>query len=329
MVTNILVDKKSPVPAYRQIIKQITSMIHEGRLHPGDKLPTERELASQLNLARGTVKKAYEVMSRDGIIETTQGRGTFVSSRQDIIPSGRKERAQKIIDNLLDQLRRMNFSYQEIRTFFELAIIQREEKLENFNVAVVDCNPESLSIFERQLIFLKHVRVSRFLLDEIVAEPEAERRLEPFDLILTTSTHYSELLGKVPALKDRLIQMAVSPSQETIIEMAGLSPVQRLGVVCESQNFLARVVARLKDMGLATGSIPCLFLKDENKLPAFLANLDVVFVPPGYQLQRQKENMAAVQEFTQRGGKVITFDYQIERGSLLYVEERISQLLTP
>jgi hypothetical protein len=39
--------------------------------------------------------------------------------------------------------------------------------------------------------------------------------------------------------------------------------------------------------------------------------------------------MAAVQEFTQRGGKVITFDYQIERGSLLYVEERISQLLTP
>jgi len=329
MVTNILVDKKSPVPAYRQIIKQITSMIHEGRLHPGDKLPTERELASQLNLARGTVKKAYEVMSRDGIIETTQGRGTFVSSRQDIIPSGRKERAQKIIDNLLDQLRGMNFSYQEIRTFFELAIIQREEKLENFNVAVVDCNPESLSIFERQLIFLKHVRVSRFLLDEIVAEPEAERRLEPFDLILTTSTHYSELLGKVPALKDRLIKMAVSPSQETIIEMAGLSPVQRLGVVCESQNFLARVVARLKDMGLATGSVPCLFLKDENKLPAFLANLDVVFVPPGYQLQRQKENMAAVQEFTQRGGKVITFDYQIERGSLLYVEERISQLLTP
>ncbi|MBP6909743.1 MAG: GntR family transcriptional regulator [Candidatus Saccharicenans sp.] len=329
MVTNILVDKKSPVPAYRQIIKQITSMIHEGRLHPGDKLPTERELASQLNLARGTVKKAYEVMSRDGIIETTQGRGTFVSSRQDIIPSGRKERAQKIIDNLLDQLRGMNFSYQEIRTFFELAIIQREEKLENFNVAVVDCNPESLSIFERQLIFLKHVRVSRFLLDEIVAEPEAERRLQPFDLILTTSTHYSELLGKVPALKDRLIQMAVSPSQETIIEMAGLSPVQRLGVVCESQNFLARVVARLKDMGLATGSVPCLFLKDENKLPAFLANLDVVFVPPGYQLQRQKENMAAVQEFTQRGGKVITFDYQIERGSLLYVEERISQLLTP
>jgi len=119
-------------------------MIHEGRLKPGDKLPTERELASQLNIARGTVKKAYEVMARDGLIETTQGRGTFVSSRQDIIPTGRKERAQKIIDNLLDELRELNFSYQEIRTFVELAIIQREEKLENFNVAIIDCNPRKL-----------------------------------------------------------------------------------------------------------------------------------------------------------------------------------------
>lgn len=329
MKFNIVIDKNSPVPTYRQIIKQITTMIHENQLKPGDKLPTERELASQLGIARGTVKKAYELMAAEGIIETTQGRGTFISSRQDVIPTGRKERALKMIDNLLEELRKLNFSYQEIKTFIELAIIQREERLDDFNVAMIDCNPESLSIFERQLTFLRHVRVARFLLDDIVSDPESEKRLKPFDLILTTSTHYSELLGKLPSLKDKLIQVAVSPSQETIIEMASLSPVQRLGVVCESRNFLERVGARLKSMGLASGPVPCLFLKDEHRLPEFLSTIDVVFIPPGYQLQRRKENMAAVQEFTGRGGKVITFDYQIERGSLLYVEERISQLLNP
>ncbi|MGB9906742.1 MAG: GntR family transcriptional regulator [Candidatus Saccharicenans sp.] len=329
MKINILIDKNSPVPTYRQIIKQITTLIHNTQLKPGDKLPTERELAAQLKIARGTVKKAYELLAADGIIETTQGRGTFISARQDVIPTGRKEKALKMIDSLLEELRKLNFSYQEIKTFVDLAIFQREEKLEDFNVAMIDCNPESLAIFERQLTFLKHVRVARFLLDEIMADPEAEKRLKPFDLILTTSTHYSELLGKLSGLKDRLLQVAVSPSQETIIEMASLSPVQRLGVVCESQNFLNRVVARLKSLGLVTGSVPCLFLKDESQLPGFLASIDVVFIPPGYQLQRQKENMAAVQEFTGRGGKVITFDYQIERGSLLYVEEKISQLLNP
>ena len=323
------IDKNSPVPAYRQLIKQITSLINEGKLKPGDKLPTERELATLLKVARGTVKKAYELLSRDRIIETTQGRGTFVSSVQDIIPTGRKEKAQKLVDNLLEELRKMNFSFQEIRAFIELSIIQKEEKLENFNVAVIDCNPESLAIFERQLTFLKHVRVARFILDDVVADPEAEKRLKPFDLILTTITHYSELLGKLPNLRDRLIQVAVSPSQETIIEMASLSPVQRIGVICESENFLNRVVSRLKNLGLVKGSVPCLFIKDEDELPEFLEKVDVVLVPPGYQLQRKKASLSAVQAFTERGGKIIAFDYQIERGSLLYVEERISQLLNP
>lgn len=329
MDIKVAIDKNNPAPAYRQIIKQITSLIHEGKLKPGDKLPTERELASYLKIARGTVKKAYDLLAKDGIIETTQGRGTFVSSRQDIIPTGRKERALKLVDNLLDELRGMNFSYQEIRTFLELKIIEREEKLENFNVAMIDCNPESLAIFERQLTFLKRVKVARFLLDEIVADPEAEKRLRPFDLILTTSTHYSELLGKLPGLREKLIQVAVSPSQQTIIDMASISPTQRIGVVCESENFLARVISRLKNMGLISGTVPCLFIKDEDKLPEFLEKIDVVFIPPGYQLQRKKENVPAVQAFTERGGKIITFDYQIERGSLLYVEERISQLLNP
>ncbi len=329
MEIKLTIDKNSPVPAYRQIIKQITSLIHDNKLKPGDKLPTERELSAKLNLARGTVKKAYELMAADGLIETIQGRGTFISSRQDVIPAGRKERAIKLIDNLIDELRSMNFSYQEIKTFIDLSIMQREEKLEDFNVAIIDCNPESLFIFERQIIFLKRVRVAKFLLDDIVADPEAEKKLSPFDLILTTSTHYSELLGKIPSLKEKMMQVAVSPSQETIMEMASITPLQRLGVVCESQNFFNRVVARLKNMGLAAGTIPCLFLKDEEQLPEFLDSIDVVFIPPGYQLQRKKENLAAVQRFTERGGKVIVFDYQIERGSLLYVEEKISQLLNP
>jgi len=329
MDLKLSIDKNSPVPAYRQLVKKITSLINEGKLKPGDKLPTERELATLLKVARGTVKKAYELLSRDRIIETTQGRGTFVSSVQDIIPTGRKEKAQKLVDNLLEELRKMNFSFQEIRAFIELSIIQKEEKLENFNVAVIDCNPESLAIFERQLTFLKHVRVARFLLDDVVDDPEAEKRLKPFDLILTTSTHYSELLGKLPNLRDRLIQVAVSPSQETIIEMASLSPVQRIGVICESENFLNRVVSRLKNLGLVKGSVPCLFIKDEDELPEFLEKVDVVLVPPGYQLQRKKASLSAVQGFTERGGKIIAFDYQIERGSLLYVEERISQLLNP
>lgn len=327
MALKITIDKKNPTPAYRQIIQQMTSLIRNGELKPGDKLPTERDLSADLKIARGTIKKAYESLARDRIIETAQGRGSFVSSRQDILPAGRKERAVKLVGALLDELKEMKFSFQEIRTLIDLKVIEKENRLEEFNVAAVDCNPETLAVFERQLGFLNQVKVGRFLLDEIEADPEAARKLGQFDLILTTSTHYSELIGHLPDLAEKIMKVALSPSQETVIAMAGLNPSRKIGVVCESKNFLDLVVKRLRELELATGPVPHLFLRDEDKLPRFLADMDVVMVPPGYLPQRRRENVASVQEFTERGGRVIVFDYQIQRGSLLHVEERISKLL--
>ena len=221
----------------------------------------------------------------------------------------------------------MKFSYQEIRTIVELKIMEREERLENFHVAAVDDVPEALAIFERQLGFLSQVTVTPILLDELAADRRPEDRLKGFDLILTTTNHYSELLGMVPGLKAKVLQVAVSPSQETIITMAGLNPAQRMGVICQSEVFRRIVTGKLRDLELAAGPAPHLAIDDEAKIPEFLAKLDVVFVPPGYLIQKRRENVAAVQEFTERGGKVIPFDYQIERGSLLHVDEHISQLI--
>ncbi len=327
MAIRIHLDRKSQVPAYRQIIQQVTTRIRTGELKPGDKLPTERDLAAELKIARGTIKKAYEVLAQDKIIEAVQGRGSFVSSRQDILPAGRKERAVALIDNLLNELKNMKFSYREIQTIIDLKVMEREERLENFNVAAVDDVPEALAIFERQLGFLSQIKITPVLLDELAADRKPEARLKDFDLILTTSNHYSELLGMLPNLHAKIMQVAVSPSQETIIEMAGLGRAQRIGVVCQSEHFLKIVTTRLQELELASGPVDHLFIRDEARLPRFLEDLAVVFVPPGHLLQRRRENVAAVQAFTERGGKVIPFDYQIERGSLLHVDERIGQLL--
>ncbi|MDH3628359.1 MAG: GntR family transcriptional regulator [Acidobacteriota bacterium] len=69
------------LPLYRQIIRQITDAIAGSRLSPGDKLPSHRELATQLVIAPLTVKKAYDELEQEGFIETQRGRGTFVRRR--------------------------------------------------------------------------------------------------------------------------------------------------------------------------------------------------------------------------------------------------------
>ena len=67
-------------PLYKQIVEQILLKIKSGELPPGAKLPTERELAHELGVARGTVKKAYAELADNNIIEVIQGSGSYVYS---------------------------------------------------------------------------------------------------------------------------------------------------------------------------------------------------------------------------------------------------------
>lgn len=70
----------SELPIYRQIMRQITDAIAAGRLRNGEKVPSHRDLAENLVISPLTVKKAYEELEREGLLQTQRGRGTFVSA---------------------------------------------------------------------------------------------------------------------------------------------------------------------------------------------------------------------------------------------------------
>jgi GntR family transcriptional regulator len=74
----LTVDPSSGVPVYRQIMDQVRRMIVAGRLTPGEKLPSIRELAATLQINPLTVGKAYTELDRAGIIEMRRGLGMFV-----------------------------------------------------------------------------------------------------------------------------------------------------------------------------------------------------------------------------------------------------------
>jgi len=80
------------LPLYRQIIRQITDGIAGTRVKPGDRLPSHRDLAAQLVIAPLTVKKAYDELEQQGLIETQRGRGTFVCRR---LPRGQDHDARQ------------------------------------------------------------------------------------------------------------------------------------------------------------------------------------------------------------------------------------------
>ena len=64
---------------YEQIVEQIEQLILDGKLHPGDQLPSERELAEQFNVSRTAVREAVKALREKGLVEIEAGRGTFIT----------------------------------------------------------------------------------------------------------------------------------------------------------------------------------------------------------------------------------------------------------
>lgn len=77
----IVINPSSELPIYRQIMHEIIQAIAGGRLNPGDKLTSHRDLAEELIIAPLTVKKAYDELELLGYVETQRGRGTFVAAK--------------------------------------------------------------------------------------------------------------------------------------------------------------------------------------------------------------------------------------------------------
>ena len=76
----IAVDHNSRIPIYEQIKTQIIALINSGVLAPSDKLPSLRALASDLSLNFNTIKKVFALLEADGVIESRQGAGFFVTT---------------------------------------------------------------------------------------------------------------------------------------------------------------------------------------------------------------------------------------------------------
>lgn len=67
---------------YIEILHQLRSIIEEDGLNQGDKLPSERELAERLQVARSSVREALRALELVGLIETRRGEGTFIKDAE-------------------------------------------------------------------------------------------------------------------------------------------------------------------------------------------------------------------------------------------------------
>lgn len=82
-------DAASYRPGYERVAEEILRLIAELRLQPGDRMPTENQLASRLGTSRTVVREAVKILSAIGRIRAQKGRGLFVANNEGMLGSAR------------------------------------------------------------------------------------------------------------------------------------------------------------------------------------------------------------------------------------------------
>ena len=318
---NFSIEKNSTVSIYQQLINQVTRKVQNGELPSGKKLPTVRELADQLGIARGTVKQAYEELERKGIITMTRGKGTFIreQARQE---SSAKVRAMAAIERLLDEMESLSFSPQEIQMFFNLKMRERMERDDNVCIIFIDCNPETLANIINQISVLPNIEAHKLLLNNALKEPFV---IDDFaDLVITTSTHMNQL-SSVVSNKEKLVQVVTAPSSPTVAKMAMIGG-KSVGILCASETYSHIILRSMQNLELSCKNIETFLFGSAAHLDTFLRHKDVLIVPNDFLLFCSRTEGDLIRQADQLGKTVIRYNYQIDGGSFLNVQEKIDSI---
>jgi GntR family transcriptional regulator, arabinose operon transcriptional repressor len=106
-------------PLHARIAARVRRDVRDGLYSPGERLPSEVDLARQLSVSRGTVRQALTALLVEGLLETVPGRGTFVTDGSThraagligmVLPSVVRARNPELVDGAEETIRQAGYS---------------------------------------------------------------------------------------------------------------------------------------------------------------------------------------------------------------------------
>lgn len=182
-----------PLPVFRQIAELLARQIKAGYWREGERLPTESELAQQLQVAVGTLRKALALLEASGVLARIQGSGTYVK---------KSEGTQQIYE--LFRLELTDGPGLPTASILDVQLMVRPE-----HVPVLGDGPDAQVWRVRRHRFLSQSPVA---LEEIWFQADALHTLSPAELGDSMYLFYQHRLGRwISRVEDRIC-VALVPS---------------------------------------------------------------------------------------------------------------------
>ncbi len=118
---DIIIVNDSATPLYEQMTSQIKALILKGDLEQGALLPSIRMMAKELKVSIITVKRAYEELEKEGFVQTTPGKGTYVSlANKERLKEMQMSQIEEQLEKAIVAAKSIDMSLEEIKERIEL-----------------------------------------------------------------------------------------------------------------------------------------------------------------------------------------------------------------
>ena len=110
-IVDYIFDNERPI--YIQLLEKLRIEIVSGKLKPGERLPSVRELALTTRVNPNTMQKALVELENEGLVYTERTNGKFVTDNQELIMKIKKELAEEKVNNYINDMKNIGITYEE------------------------------------------------------------------------------------------------------------------------------------------------------------------------------------------------------------------------
>ncbi len=236
-MSRIQLDANSKRPLRKQLIDQLRYLIATGHYNVNETLPSTRALGDQLDISFHTVRKAYQELEQEGLLESKVGSGYTVQERTPLSKSQRIERGAKVVNEALQTLVGLGLSEAEIESLFqEQANLLDHSSLER-KLLVVGPHHELNAMCAEQIRSALQLAVRPISLPQLDRHQDADFAFTPYPFL-------SEVLQNLPR-GDTLGFVMHVPSR-VLERTARLLDREALGLVTRYQDTIAPLSEELR-----------------------------------------------------------------------------------
>ena len=233
----ITIDRTSNVPVHEQLVEQLRFLIASGQFKIDEILPSTRALGRQTGVSFHTVRKAYQQLEQEGLLEARVGSGFRVKERVPLGKSERIERGASIVQDALQKLIGLGLQESEVEYLFNEQLEMLTGQRQGHKLIFAARSRELASLCAEQIAMGLQQAIEPIVLDDLGLHQDA-------DYVLTRFAEVRRVMEVLP--RADVLGVVVFLGLEAMEQVARLLPHQTLGLVTRYSDAIPPLTAELK-----------------------------------------------------------------------------------